>query len=81
MMKFKVQAEKCLGMASRDFPRCNPFMIRDIFDPNLPKIRYLVREWEIEAADEKEVKRLFHEAKDLNIAGLDGFEIVLIERI
>lgn len=43
--------------------------------------RMLVREWEFEAKDEREVLRLLEEAQASGVAGVQGFRLRSIERV
>lgn len=78
---FKVRVQKCLGVNSQRYPFFNPFLVRDVFAENLPKVRYNVREWEFEAANEAEVRSLFEEAKRLGVNNVAGYELCLIEEV
>ena len=80
MPLFKVIAEKCLGCSNRD-GQFNPFLVRDIFSPGLPKVRYNVREWKFEATDEKDVRRLFKEAQDAGISNVCGYTLQSVEQV
>lgn len=80
MPLFKVIAERCTGCSSRD-GHFNPFLVRDIFSPGLPKVQYNVREWEFEAKDEDEVRQLFKDAQDAEIANVKGYTLQSIEQV
>lgn len=76
-MKFKVIAEKSHGIRGANGRPVNPFLIRNIFDPDL-RCTVERRTWdEIEAQSEKELRRLFDEAGSATA----GFRLVHIERI
>jgi len=81
MPKFKVTADRPLGCA-RQSPGFNPFLIRNIFDSKtLPPMRYHVREWEFEATDEVEVRRLWDEAQAEGIENVKGYTLKTIEQV
>jgi hypothetical protein len=75
--KFKVQLERPCANDGR--PK-NPFLIADIFNPNY-RLRSLVREWEIEAKDEAEVRELVRQAHEADIDNVRGFRLRQIERV
>lgn len=76
-MRFRVVAERPVGLFYGDRPVSNPFAIRDVFSPRL-RARVERRTWpEIEAADEAELRRLFTEYTRL--PGKRGFAIVSVE--
>lgn len=79
-MRFKVVAERSHGLFNGEHRITNPFLIRDIFNPNL-RARIERRTWDsVEARSEKEVRRLFAEALK-TLPGMQGFVIATIERL
>lgn len=77
---FKVVAERSAGLFYDGRPVRNPFLIRNIFDPNL-RSKTERRTWEkIEAKDEAEVRRLFAQAIE-TLPDMKGFALVRIERV
>ena len=80
-MKYRVVAEKSLGIFANGEPVRNPFRIRNIFD-SAYRAKTERRTWEsIEAEDEAAVRYLFKKAVDGDVAGMRGFVIVSIEAI
>lgn len=74
-VKFRVRLERlCAGGGVR-----NPFLVSDVFQ--MEPRRVLVREWEIEAKNEREVRRLLKEAQDADLPNVRGFNLRSIERI
>ncbi len=76
MAKFRVILQR--PCANQPHTR-NPFLIKDIW--NIPSIRMICREWEVEARSENQVKKLLDEARKAGAPDVQGFHLHSIERI
>lgn len=79
MAKFKVALHRRIRDNYSSMPEPNPFLA-PIPAPGGTH-RMLVREWEFEARDEDEVRRLLKEAQDSGIGNVQGFSLRSIERL
>lgn len=79
MAFFKVTAERSHGLVGKHNQGRNPFLIGDIFDPNL-RVRVERRVWErMEAKDEAEVRAFFAQGQRDNLEAVRGFTLLSIE--
>lgn len=77
MPRYKVTLERLCTPVPPTRER-NPFFVRDIW--NFEPRRVLLREWEMEAKDEAEVKRFLGEAREQNLVNVRGFTLRSIEK-
>lgn len=78
MARFKVAIHRRIR-DNYNAPEPNPFLA-PIPAPGLTH-SMSVREWEFEAADEDEVRRLFKEAQESGVGNVQGYSLRSIERL
>lgn len=78
MPMFKVALHRRLRDSYDTMPEPNPFL--GGLPPDGKTVQMHVREWEFEARDEAEVRRLLQEAYDADVPGVRGYSLRQIKR-
>lgn len=79
MPMFKVALHRRMRDSYGTMPEPNPFL--GGLPPDGKTVQMHVREWELEARDETEVRRLLQEAYDADIPNVRGYSLRQITRL